>query len=185
MVQSNPGRLPPNEQMPPNQPPPPLEQVAPNQPPPPSEQLASSEPVLSSDGLWRWDGQRWISTVPNQYAIGQTTADGLWSWNGYEWRSTMPVPREGQSIAAPLSYVGSAQRIWRISHNEPRAALVPVAIFLITCAWVFVTWWYFLIFGVFGIFVIPFRLITRGQRRRLRQSERQHREMMAMLNSRR
>ena len=149
------------------------------------QQLDSQEQLLSNDGLSRWDGRQWVSTVPNQYAVGQTSPDGLWSWNGYEWRSTMPVPQEAQSIAAPLSYAGSAQRIWRFSHNEPRTLFVPLAIFGVSVAWLCVTWWYVLIFGLFGVFVIPFRLITRGQRKRLRQNERQHREMMAMLNSRR
>lgn len=145
----------------------------------------AAQPAVSQNDLLHWDGSQWVSNVPSEYAIGQTTPDGLWSWNGYEWRSTTPVPVESQSVAAPLSYVGSAQRIWRLSHNAPRAAFVPISMLMVACAWIFVTWWYVLIFGVFGIFVIPFRLVTRGQRKRLRQAERQHREMMAMLNTRR
>ncbi len=152
---------------------------------PHQQQGESVQHMVSQDGLWRWDGSQWQSNVPNEYAIGQRTPDGLWSWNGYEWRSTMPAPVENQSVAAPLSYMGSAQRIWRLSHNAPRAAFVPVSMLLVACAWAFVTWWYILIFGVFGVFVIPFRLITRSQRKRLHQAERQHREMMAMLNTRR
>lgn len=50
-------------------------------------------------------------------------------------------------------------------------------------AWSFVVIWYFIIFGLFGIFVIPFRLLTRSGRNRKRNSL-QHRELLeAVRNS--
>ena len=33
-------------------------------------------PTLSEDGLWWWDGRRWVSAI---------SADGKWKWNGHTW----------------------------------------------------------------------------------------------------
>ena len=55
--------------------------------------------------------------------------------------------------------------------------LVPLALCLILMAWSLVTIWYVIIFGLFGIFVIPFRLLTRSGRNRKR-SKLQHREVL-------
>ncbi len=44
-------------------------------------------------------------------------------------------------------------------------------------AWSFVAMWYVVIFGLFGIFVIPFRLLTRSGRNRKR-NKLQHRELL-------
>lgn len=84
-------------------------------------------------------------------------------------------------ISAPTSFSGSAQRIWKITDNENMLLkwllIVPVALFLISIAWSLILVWYFIIFGLFGIFVIPFRLLTRGSRKRKRQAL-QHRELL-------
>ena len=55
--------------------------------------------------------------------------------------------------------------------------LVPIALWMIFVAWSFVAIWYFIIFGLFGIFVIPFRLLTRSGRNRKR-NKLQHRELL-------
>ena len=44
-------------------------------------------------------------------------------------------------------------------------------------AWSLVAIWYVVIFGLFGIFVIPFRLLTRSGRNRKRNAL-QHRELL-------
>lgn len=84
-------------------------------------------------------------------------------------------------ISAPTSFSGSAARIWKIVDNDNTALkwflLIPVAICLILTAWSFVAVWYVIIFGLFGIFVIPFRLFTRSNRKRKR-NELQHRELL-------
>ena len=36
----------------------------------------SSPPSFSDDGLWWWDGQRWLPAI---------SADGKWKWNGHAW----------------------------------------------------------------------------------------------------
>jgi hypothetical protein len=85
-------------------------------------------------------------------------------------------------IAAPLSYAGSAARIWKLTGLSAnvwaRIALALLAILQITGAWSVVTAWYM----TFGLLVVPFRLIRRGQRKNKRNSL-QHREMLAAIQS--
>ncbi len=84
-------------------------------------------------------------------------------------------------VSAPLSFAGSAQRIWKItkSDNAPLKwiLLVPVALILIMFAWMFVCFWYVIMYVVFGIFFIPFRLWRRGARKNKR-NEIRHRELL-------
>lgn len=84
-------------------------------------------------------------------------------------------------VSAPTSFSGSAARIWRITETDNELlkwlVLTPVALGLILMAWSFVAIWYILIFGLFGIFVIPFRLLTRSGRNRKR-NKLQHRELL-------
>ena len=84
-------------------------------------------------------------------------------------------------VSAPTSFSGSAARIWKITESDNDLLkwllLVPIALCLIFMAWSFVAFWYFIIFGLFGIFVIPFRLLTRSGRNRKRNSL-QHRELL-------
>jgi Flp pilus assembly protein TadB len=92
-------------------------------------------------------------------------------------------------ISAPTSFSGSAARIWKMTDSDNAwlkwLLLVPVALMLIFIAWSFVAIWYFIIFGLFGIFVIPFRLLTRSGRNRKRNAL-QHREVLeALRDSRR
>jgi hypothetical protein len=86
-------------------------------------------------------------------------------------------------VAAPLSYAGSAARIWKLTGVSDNAAgrvvLALAAILLIAGAWSFVTAWYL----VWGIFLVPYRLIRRGSRKRKREAL-QHREMLAAINGR-
>lgn len=84
-------------------------------------------------------------------------------------------------ISAPTSFSGWAARIWKITESDNDLVkwllLVPIAFGLIFMAWSFVAIWYFIIFGLFGIFVIPFRLLTRSGRNRKR-NKLQHRELL-------
>lgn len=84
-------------------------------------------------------------------------------------------------VSAPTSFSGSAARIWKITDSDNAwlkwFLLVPVALMLVFMAWSFVAIWYFIIFGIFGIFVIPFRLLTRSGRNRKR-NKLQHRELL-------
>ena len=71
-------------------------------------------------------------------------------------------------ISSPLSFSGSAKRIWKITDvDNPvvKALLSLVAAALIMFAWVFVAFWYVLIYVVFGILFIPYRLLRRSSRK--------------------
>lgn len=91
-------------------------------------------------------------------------------------------------ISAPTSFSGSAARIWKMTDSNNATlkwlVLAPIAICLICMAWSFVAIWYFIIFGLFGIFVIPFRLLTRSGRNRKR-NKLQHRELLAAVREER
>lgn len=88
-------------------------------------------------------------------------------------------------VSAPTSFTGSAQRIWKITDTQNLlikwVVLVPLALCIVMIAWTFVVMWYFIIFGLFGIFVIPFRLWTRGSRKNKR-NELRHREILQAIN---
>lgn len=85
-------------------------------------------------------------------------------------------------ISAPMSYVGSAQRIMRIrrrAHGESElAALTTAAVIAVVVAWVFVTVWYLM----WGLLLVPYRLHRRGARKRKAESLR-HRELLAAIQT--
>ncbi len=83
-------------------------------------------------------------------------------------------------INAPMSYAGSAQRIFRLrrrAHSGGASVAVTVlAIVLVLLAWVIVTAWYLL----WGIWLIPYRIFRRGARKRKAEALR-HRELMGTI----
>ena len=83
-------------------------------------------------------------------------------------------------VSAPFSFIGSAQRICKMTHVDhplAKALLIPVALVLIMGAWVFVTCWYFIMYVLFGIFFFLYRLLRRGSRKR-KQEKLRHREVL-------
>jgi hypothetical protein len=75
-----------------------------------------------------------------------------------------------------MSFAGSAQRIWRITYGHAAwayAGLVTLAILAVTVAWAAVACWYL----VFGLMLIPYRIIRRGQRRQ-KLAQVRHQELM-------
>jgi hypothetical protein len=96
-------------------------------------------------------------------------------------------------VAAPFSYVGSAQHIWpyfnrradmaKQRSEEAKDAILALSwstlgVLTIGLAWVGVTSWYL----TFGILVVPYRMIRRGQRKRKVEALRQ-RELLAAIAS--
>jgi hypothetical protein len=83
-------------------------------------------------------------------------------------------------INAPMSYAGSAQRIMRLRRRAPGgaslAAITASAVALVIVAWVFVTAWYL----VWGIWLVPYRLLRRGARKRKAEAMR-HRELLGTI----
>src|SRR4051812_48054036 len=87
-------------------------------------------------------------------------------------------------IAAPLSYAGSAARLWKLTGITANpwariAIAAAVIILLIMPAWVLVTAWYF----TFGLLLVPYRLIRRGSRKHKREAL-QHRELIGAIQVR-
>ena len=95
-----------------------------------------------------------------------------------------PAPRRESDeivLSSPMSFVGSAQRIWRAFATIPAnivapwprrivtALVVALDLTLITLVWTFLLGWYVLAFGVFGFLVIPWRFHQRSQRRALQE----------------
>jgi hypothetical protein len=80
-----------------------------------------------------------------------------------------------------MSFTGSAQRLWKLTRRNvnawAKAAIYCGTVLLITVAWAFVLCWYF----IFGLWLVPYRLIRRGQRKRHMQ-ELRHREMLTMMH---
>ena len=90
-------------------------------------------------------------------------------------------------VSSPLSFSGSAQRIWKITNVEnpiAKAVLAILAITLITCAWMVVLCWYFVMYVLFGVVFFIFRLFTRSRRKNKRDKLR-HRETLDAINERR
>jgi hypothetical protein len=83
-------------------------------------------------------------------------------------------------INAPMSYAGSAQRILRLRRRArnggAKVAVTGLAIILVLLAWVIVTAWYL----VWGVWLIPYRILRRGARKRKAEALR-HRELMGTI----
>ena len=89
-------------------------------------------------------------------------------------------------VSAPLSFSGSAQRIWKITNVEnpiAKFALAVLAVILILGMWVFVLCWYFMMYVLFGVFFFIFRLFTRSRRKNKRDRLR-HREVLEAIERR-
>ena len=93
--------------------------------------------------------------------------------------STKPASAS-YSISAPMSFAGSAHRIWGITtrHSNPwlTAALGTLAVVMILTAWTSIFCWYLM----FGLMVVPYRIMRRGQRKQ-RVAQRRHNELMNQL----
>lgn len=83
-------------------------------------------------------------------------------------------------LETPMSFAGSAKRIWRLS-DKPLIKYT-VLLFLIAMAWMIVVCWYFLIYIVFGLLFIPWRILRRAQRGN-KQRKLQHRELLEAINN--
>jgi Domain of unknown function (DUF1707) len=87
---------------------------------------------------------------------------------------------EGVIISAPMSYVGSSQRIMRIRRRAPEGweltAITVLAVSLVLVAWAVITVWYLL----WGLWLVPYRVLRRGARKRKVEAMR-HRELMGTI----
>jgi hypothetical protein len=79
-------------------------------------------------------------------------------------------------VSAPMSFAGSAQRIWHITRDHAGwayAGMVTLAILAITLAWAGVLAWYL----IFGLLLVPYRLVRRSQRKQ-KLAQIRHQELM-------
>ena len=83
-------------------------------------------------------------------------------------------------ISAPMSYAGSAQRLFRIRRlgrgGAAIALLTVLATVLVLVAWTVITVWYL----TWGFWLVPYRLLRRGARKRKAEAMR-HRELMGTI----
>ena len=91
-------------------------------------------------------------------------------------------------VSAPMSFAGAYGRtmnwFWRGRPTWVKAAIAWWTIPLIlTIWWGTIVGWYLVIFVVFGIFVIPWRLFRRSSRKQ-KQQQMQHQEMLDALRDR-
>lgn len=87
---------------------------------------------------------------------------------------------ESYVVSAPLSFAGSAQRIWHITRNRESWAftgMVTLALLFILLAWTLVLAWYVL----WGLLLVPYRLLRRSQRKQ-RLADLRHQEMLNRMN---
>jgi hypothetical protein len=128
----------------------------------------------------RWprteDGYRFATETYESYA--QSPTHGVaYSLTGYQDPAARNLPTDpvlkSQTYAAPLSFMGSGRRIvaWakKIGSRSPglRVAAWVAAVLAVLITWAFVTVWYFVALGLFGLLMIPYRLVRRSQRKSL------------------
>jgi hypothetical protein len=68
-------------------------------------------------------------------------------------------------VSSPLSFSGSTRRLWRpVTRADSPAAKIGLGVLVVLAlmlVWTFILCWYL----IFGLLVVPWRLIRRGQRR--------------------
>jgi hypothetical protein len=105
--------------------------------------------------------------------------------------NTAMLASERIVVSAPMSYHGSWSRTWRMLDYRGRTAsmaswakyaavcgLILAGLAIVSVWWLAVTGWYL----VFGLWLVPYRLIRRGSRKRKVESLR-HRETLNMFAS--
>lgn len=74
-------------------------------------------------------------------------------------------------VESPMSFSGSAKRLWRANGNMVYRLSM---LFIIPMIWCVIAMWY----ALFGLLLIPYRILRRGQRKRKLQEIR-HRELLS------
>jgi hypothetical protein len=129
-------------------------------------------------GRWPKTPQGHRKAMETFGSYGQSRAHGVvYAATGYQDPERLGLPTapivKSKTYAAPLSFVGSTRRIvgWTRGAVERsphlRVLLWIVTVLALLISWAFVFCWYAVVFGFFGIFMIPYRLIRRSQRKSL------------------
>jgi len=102
----------------------------------------------------------------------------------------LPARLESEEVvlASPMSFTGSARRLWKLTRGDHANSLADAAIYsgvilLIAVVWVLVLFWYSLLVGFGWAFALLglYRLIRRGQRKDHMQ-ELRHRELLTTIH---
>ncbi len=129
-------------------------------------------------GSWPLTQEGYSYAVQTYEAHRQSLAHGIaYTVTGYEDPARLGLPTEGKvkakSYASPMSYVGSTRRIiaWasKASKRNPRFSAITwvAAIIGLVFVWILLSGYYIIVFGLFGLFIFPYRLIRRSQRKSL------------------
>lgn len=118
-----------------------------------------------------------LAVPPSNIPAHQPTAAGI--------VPDMPIMRK-QTYSATLSFVGITRRgtgwVRRVGDNWWKASLAVVALLLfLTGMYAVIAVWYIVIFGLFGVFTFPFRLVRRSHRKQEHLQKQQLATMQAML----
>lgn len=142
----------------------------------------------------RWpktaDGYRFASETYGAHA--QSFAHGAaYVATGYQDPDRLGLPTEpvikSKTYASPMSFTGSARRIgsWatKTGQRSPMYSALAwaLAVIAILFTWAFVAVWYIIIFGIFGVFMFPYRLIRRSSRKSLHMQSTMLATQQAML----
>lgn len=87
-----------------------------------------------------------------------------------------PLGSEKVVVEAPLSFAGSTKRLLRLSQSWNDIVRLGVLILVLPMVWILIACWYLF----WGIWLVPYRLLRRGSRKRKRQAL-QHREMLTQM----
>lgn len=132
----------------------------------------ASRPMMG--GGRRFGGERfWHENAPAVLETPRGLAD---TPGGVDMSKRTEQASDKVVVAAPMSYAGSAARLWKLARLGPsllKVITVPLAIILVVVAWAAVSCWY----AVFGILLWPYRLLRRGQRKDRRAALR-HQELL-------
>lgn len=134
--------------------------------------MTEIEPSQNISSLRRWFQNRAESSLSRAEADAAAEVGGLPGHDG-------ALASERVVVSAPMSFAGSAQRIWHITWKRagwPLAGMATLALVAIVVAWAVVLIWYV----TWGLLLVPYRLIRRGSRKR-HQMELRHRELIAAI----
>jgi hypothetical protein len=92
---------------------------------------------LSPDGLWRWDGTRWVAaTARAPLAPGDISPDRLWRWDGSRWvpaASAAPPPVLGPPMFVAPTVSATRPRSW-FAIGGGVSAIVGAILIVTACA---------------------------------------------------
>jgi hypothetical protein len=129
-------------------------------------------------GRWPLTEEGYRYAVQTYEAHQQSRGHGLaYQATGYQDPDRLRLPTDpvvkSQTYASPMSYVGSTRRILAWANKADKrsggmSVLVwTAAVLALIFMWSILAMWYVIIFVLFGVFVIPYRLVRRSQRKNL------------------